>query len=102
METVARFGLADRIEFAGGDITTDPVPGGPYNAAWLSHILHSNGPKQCQQIIDKTVAALEHGAVIMVHEFILDNSKDTPEFPALFSLNMLVNNPGGRSYSKRN
>jgi len=100
METVARFGLAERIEFAGGDITTDPVPGGPYDAAWLSHILHSNGPKQCQQITDKTVAALEPGAVIMVHEFILDNSKDTPEFPALFSLNMLVNNPAGRSYSK--
>ena len=100
METVEKFSLADRIEFAGGDITTDPVPGGPYDAAWLSHILHSNGPKQCQQIIDKTVAVLEPGAVIMVHEFILDNSKDTPEFPALFSLNMLVNNPVGRSYSK--
>lgn len=99
METVARFGLTERIEFAGGDITTDLVPGGPYDAAWLSHILHSNGPEQCQQIIDKTVAALEPGGVIMVHEFILDNSKDAPEFPALFSLNMLVNNPAGRSYS---
>ena len=100
METVARFGLAERIEFGGGDITTDPIPGGPYDVAWLSHILHSNGPEQCQQIIDKTVAALEPGAVIMVHEFILDNSKDAPEFPALFSLNMLVNNPAGRSYSR--
>ena len=101
METVARFGLAERIEFRGGDITTDPIPGGPYDVAWLSHILHSNGPEQCQQIIDKTVAALKPGAVIMVHEFILDNSKDAPEFPALFSLNMLVNNPAGRSYSKK-
>jgi precorrin-6B methylase 2 len=100
MDTVARFSLAERIEFAGGDITTDLVSGGPYDAAWLSHILHSNGPEQCQQIIDKTVAALEPGGVIMVHEFILDNSKDTPEFPALFSLNMLINNPAGRSYSE--
>jgi len=101
METVARFGLAERIEFSGGDITTDLFPEGPYDVAWLSHILHSNGPEQCQRIIDKTVAALEPGAVIMVHEFILDNSKDAPEFPALFSLNMLVNNPAGRSYSKK-
>lgn len=99
METVAKFGLTKQIEFAGGDITMDLVPGGPYDAAWLSHILHSNGPEQCQQIIDKTVAALEPGGLIMVHEFILDNSKDAPEFPALFSLNMLINSPAGRSYS---
>jgi O-methyltransferase domain/Dimerisation domain len=100
LETVTKFGLRERIEFAGGDIITDSIPKGPYDAAWLSHILHGNGPEDCQQIIDKTVAAMEPGGVIMIHEFILDNSKDGPEFPALFSLNMLVNNPAGRSYSE--
>jgi ubiquinone/menaquinone biosynthesis C-methylase UbiE len=100
METVGKFGLQERIEFAGGDITTDTIPQGPYDAAWLSHILHSNGPEDCQQIIDKTVAVMEPGGVILIHEFILDNSKDGPEFPALFSLNMLVNNPAGRAYSE--
>lgn len=99
-KTVDTFGLSKRIKFEGGDITTDPVSGGPYDVTWLSHILHSNGPKDCQRIIDKTVAAMESGGVIMIHEFILDNSKDGPEFPALFSLNMLVNNPAGRSYSE--
>ncbi len=98
--TVAKFGVTERIGFAGGDITTDPVSGEGYDVAWLSHILHSNGPEQCQQIIDKTVAALEPGGMIMIHEFILDDSKDGPLFPALFSLNMLVNNPEGRSYSE--
>lgn len=100
METVEKFGLRERIEFTGGDITTDSIPKGPYDAAWLSHILHSNGPENSQQIIDKTVAAMEPGGVIMIHDFILDNGKDGPEFPALFSLNMLVNNPAGRSYSE--
>jgi len=100
LETVTKFGLSDRIEFSGGDITTDNIPKGPYDAAWLSHILHSNGPEQCQKIIDKTVAAMAPGGIIMIHDFILDNSKDGPEFPTLFSLNMLVNNPAGRSYSE--
>jgi len=100
METVTEFGLQERIEFAGGDITEGSIPNGPYDAAWLSHILHSNGPGSCQQIIDKTVAAMEAGGMIMIHDFILDNSKDGPEFAALFSLNMLVNNPDGQCYSE--
>ena len=100
MKTVEKFDLTERIEFAGGDITTDTIPGGPYDVAWLSHLLHSNGPEQCREIIDRTVAAMAPGGVIMIHDFILDNSKDAPEFPALFSLNMLVNNPAGRSYSE--
>lgn len=98
--TVARFGLADRIGFAGGDFTTDPITGGPYDSAWLSHILHSNGPEECQALICKTVDAMAPGGCIMIHEFILEESKDAPEFAALFSINMLVNNPAGRSYSR--
>lgn len=98
--TVEQFGLTGRIDFRAGDFTCDPIAGGPYDAAWLSHILHSNSPEQCQTVIDKTVASLQAGGLIMVHDFILDNSKDSPEFAALFSLNMLIGNGRGRSYSE--
>ncbi|MFC1523609.1 methyltransferase [Thermodesulfobacteriota bacterium] len=97
-KTVERFGLSDRIDFIGGDFTSDPINSRRYDAAWLSHILHSNSPEKCQNIIDKTMAVLEPGGVIMVHEFILENTKDGPQFPALFALNMLLSNDG-RSYS---
>ncbi|MBU1568041.1 MAG: SAM-dependent methyltransferase [Proteobacteria bacterium] len=99
-KTVARFQLAERIGFIGGDFNTDPISGGPYDVAWLSHILHSNSPEECQECIDKTVAALVPGGLILIHDFILDDSKDGPEFAALFSLNMLVGTDGGRSYSR--
>lgn len=99
-KTVDKFKLTDRIDFAGGDFNSDPISGGPYDAAWLSHILHSSGPEECQEIIDKTVAEMSPGGLIMIHEFILDNDKGGPEFPALFSLNMLINNKSGRSYSE--
>ena len=98
--TVAKFGLSERIDFCGGDFTLDPIAGGPYDVAWLSHILHSNSPEECQKIINKTVEAMQPGGMILIHEFILENSKDAPEFAALFSINMLINNPGGRSYSE--
>jgi hypothetical protein len=39
--------------------------------------------------------------MIVVHEFILDNTMDAPLFPALFSLNMLLGTKNGRSYSER-
>jgi hypothetical protein len=100
LQTVDRFGMKDRIAFAGGDFNLDPITGGPYDAAWLSHILHSNGPDDCRRIIGKTVDAMQPGGRIMIHEFILENTKDAPEFAALFSLNMLVNNPEGRSYAE--
>lgn len=99
-DVAARFGVSDTVNFVGGDFTTDPISGGPYDVAWLSHILHSSGPEMCQQIIDKTVAAMEPGGLLLVHEFILDNNKDAPEFAALFSMNMLINNGDGRSYSE--
>lgn len=99
-QTVDRFGLAARIAFNGGDFNDGPIPGGPYDVAWLSHILHSHGPEECRQIIARTVEAMAPGGLILIHEFILENSGDAPEFPALFSLNMLVNNPAGRSYKE--
>lgn len=100
-KTVGKFGLSDRIDFKGGDFNHDPITGGPYDAAWLSHILHSNGPDACRRLIKKTVDAMQPGGLIMIHEFILEDTKDAPEFAALFAINMLVNNPEGRSYSKQ-
>jgi hypothetical protein len=99
--TVAKFGLTDRIEFLGGDFNTEPITGGPYDVAWLSHILHSNGPAECQNLIDKVMAIMEPGGLVLVHDFILENTKDEPEFAALFALNMLINNPHGRTYSEQ-
>lgn len=98
--TVERFGLTERIDFQSGDFNTDPITGGPYDVAWLSHILHSNGPAECRDIIRKVMAVMEPGGLVLVHDFILENNKDSPEFAALFSLNMLINNQEGRTYSE--
>jgi hypothetical protein len=97
--TVARFDLSGRIAFTPGDYHADPLPAG-FDAAWLSHILHADGPEACAALLRKTVQALDSGGVLMVQEFILDDAKDGPQFPALFSLNMLLGTDAGRSYSQ--
>ena len=98
-KTIKRFGLSSRIGFQSGDYLHDAVQG-TYDVAWLSQILHSMGPEDCRAVIKKAVSALEPGGLILVHDFLLNDTHDSPLFPALFALNMLVNTEEGRSYSE--
>jgi predicted O-methyltransferase YrrM len=98
-ETAEKFGVADRIDFLAGDFNRDHL-GGPYDVAWLSQIIHSNSFEECEKLIGRTIKTLEPGGLILIHDFFLNESLDGPVFPALFSLNMLLNNPG-RSYSEK-
>jgi len=98
-KTTEGFGVADRIDFVAGDFNVDPL-GGPFDVAWLSQILHSNSLEECRTLIERTVKALEPGGLILIHDFILNETLDGPVFPALFSMNMLLNN-NGRSYSEK-
>ncbi len=97
--TIARFNLGDRIAFFGGDFISEGIPG-RYDVAWLSHILHGTGPEGCAVILEKAVSVLERGGLILIQEFILDDTMDAPLHPALFSLNMLLGTPGGKAYSQ--
>jgi SAM-dependent methyltransferase len=96
---IEQYGLSDRISFQPGDYLVDPVPG-EYDVVWTSHNLHSEGPEGCRTILRKAVGALKPGGLLLIHEFYLEETKDRPLFPALFSLNMLVNTREGRSYAE--
>jgi SAM-dependent methyltransferase len=97
--TIAKFGLVDRIKFHAANFVEEAIPRG-YDVAWLSHVLHGKGLQECHRVIRKTVAAMNPGALILIHEFILDNSEDGPLFPALFSLNMLTGTQAGQAYTE--
>lgn len=99
LRMINEFSLADRIAFIGGNYLFEDIKGS-YDVAWLSQILHGEGPEDCFKIIKKAVSALKPGGMVYVHDFILDDSLDHPLFPAIFSLNMLVNTPRGQSYSE--
>jgi len=99
-ETIREAGLADRIRFQAGDFHEDEIHG-VFDVVWLSHILHAEGLENCYKIIQKAVDALKPGGMILIHDFILDENMDMPEFPALFSLNMLVVTDSGQAYSEK-
>jgi hypothetical protein len=71
-----------------------------FDVAWLSQILHGERFEDSCKIVKKTVSPLEPGGLIIIHEFILNNAMDGPLFPALFSLNMLLDTSGGQAYSE--
>ncbi len=98
---IKKFNLSDRVHFAQGDFIEDEfIDTNGFDAAWLSHILHGEGPEQAQQVIKKAVSVLSPGSKIFIHEFILDDTMDGPLFPALFSLNMFLGTPDGQAYSQ--
>jgi SAM-dependent methyltransferase len=99
-ETVARFDLSDRIGFIDVDFEQDEELPKGFDVAWLSHVLHGIGPEACAQVLKKAISAMEPGGMILIQEFILDDGRDSPVFPALFSLNMLLGTPEGQSYSQ--
>jgi SAM-dependent methyltransferase len=98
-QTLKLFDMNHRIDFHHGDFIHGELPQG-FDAAWLSHVLHGEGPQGCSQLLANAVAALEPDGILLIHEFILDESRAAPLFPALFSLNMLLGTPQGQAYSE--
>ena len=92
--------LSDRIDFVGGNFEQDPLPGG-FDIAWLSHILHGVGPDKAAEIVNQAAHALVPGGLLLIQEFVVDNTCDGPLQSVLFGLNMLVNTPEGMAYTEQ-
>ena len=97
-QTAARFGLAERYEFAAGDLGAAGFGSG-YNIATLGHILHSEGRDRSRSLLRKTFDALAPGGTIVIAEFLVDADRRNPVAGLLFAVNMLVNTEKGDTYS---
>jgi SAM-dependent methyltransferase len=98
LKILSELGLADRIAFVGGDYRSDPLPA-PFDAVWISQVLHQESPADASALVRKATAVLSPGGLLCVQEFTLNDDRRGPLLPALFSLNMLLNTGGGRSYA---
>ena len=96
-ELISGSNVRNRISLLEGDFNKEI--NGQYDAAFLSNIIHGEGEVENIALLKKIYNALNSGGKIIIQDFILDNDKTTPSFPALFSLNMLLFTENGRSYS---
>lgn len=97
-ERLENFGRRAAVRFHAGDFHQVPFGNG-YDVVWISQVLHSQDEAGCRRLIDKAAAALAPGGRLIVHEFLLDDSRSQPLTAALFAVHMLVMTAGGRAYS---
>ena len=96
-ELISNSRVANRIKLIEGDFNKEIK--GQYDVAFLSNIIHGEGEQENIALIRRVYNALNSGGKIIIQDFILDNDKASPCFPALFSLNMLLFTENGRTYS---
>jgi (2Fe-2S) ferredoxin/SAM-dependent methyltransferase len=90
-------GLADRVTTRPGDLRVDDLGSG-YDLVLLSSICHMLGPDENRGLLARAARALTPGGRVVVSDFVLDEDGTAPRQAVLFSINMLVGTPSGRSY----
>jgi 3-hydroxy-5-methyl-1-naphthoate 3-O-methyltransferase len=94
---VAEAGLADRVTTRKGDLRADDLGSG-YDLVLLSSICHMLGPEENLDLVTRVTRALSPGGRVVISDFVLDEDGTAPRQAVLFSINMLVGTPSGRSY----
>lgn len=97
-ERLQDFPRKEDVRLLEGDFDRDALGCG-YDAVWISQVFHAQDEAGCRMLIDKSWQALNSGGQLIVHEFLLDETKTAPLTAALFAVHMLVMTDGGRSYS---
>jgi predicted O-methyltransferase YrrM len=97
-ERLSAAGLLDRVTLAAGDFESDELPGG-HDVAWLSAIVHQNGPAQNEALYGRIFRALAPGGRLLVRDHVMEPGRTRPRAGALFAVNMLVGTAHGGTYT---
>ncbi|MFC1540355.1 methyltransferase [Gemmatimonadota bacterium] len=92
-------GLSDRVDTLAGDFLLDDIGSG-YDLIFISAIIHSLSPDDCQFLLRKCAESLEPGGRIVISDWVMSEDRTEPPEGALFALNMLVNTREGDSYTE--
>lgn len=94
-------GLLDRVTLVGGSFETDPALPAGADLAWVSAIVHMNSRAENRDLFRKVHAALVPGGKVLIRDLVMDESRTVPADGAMFAVNMLVNTPGGGTFTLR-
>lgn len=97
-ERLSAAGLLGRVTLVPGNFETDELPGG-HDLAWLSAIIHQNGPDQNDALYGRIFRALVPGGRLVVRDHVMESDRTRPRAGALFAVNMLVGTAQGGTYT---
>ena len=97
-ERLLASGLLERVTLVAGDFEKDPLPPG-HDLAWLSAIIHQNGPSQNERLYARIFRALVPGGRLVIRDHVMEPGRTRPRSGALFAVNMLVGTEQGGTYT---
>ena len=95
---VERAGLADSIALIPGDARQADWPGG-HDVVFMSYLLSAVRGDDIAPLLQRARGALRPGGKLIVHDFMLDETRSGPSSAALFFLSYLSSNPDAVSFT---
>jgi hypothetical protein len=86
-------GFSDRYATIAGSVFDVPL-GGPYDLVLLPNILHQFSEVEIDRVLRKVAATLAPGGKVATVEFVVNDDRVSPHFPALFAMTMLTGTNG--------
>ena len=90
----------EAISYVEGDFHEDEF-GGPYDAVFLSNVVHGESSAANARMLTRLGAALNPGGWIIIKDMFLDEMGNEPENAVFFAQTMLYYTAEGNSYSYR-
>lgn len=96
---IERSGLSASIATRDGDYHVDDFGTG-YDLVFMSAIVHINSFDENVALVAKACRSLNPGGAVVIQDHIMEEGRTAPVRGTLFALNMLVNTPGGDTYTE--
>ncbi len=91
--------VGDNVTTMPGDFLVDDIGKG-YDMVFISFVLHDYSLWDNVQTLQKVYDSLVRGGKIVIQEYIAEDNRTQPENAVVHSLNMLVNTPGGDTFTE--
>jgi len=88
----------ERLSYRAGDYHQDDF-GGPYDAAFLSNIVHGESFEANADLMRRLAAALRPGGWVVIKDMFVDEQGRDPDSAVFFGTTMLFYTAEGRSYA---
>ncbi len=93
-ELVSAAGASGRVSLRDGDYHSADFGRGK-DVVLMSGMFHRESPATCRALVERAVACLEPGGLLVVSDVFTDPGGTQPSFAAMFGLNMMLTAPDG-------